>query len=77
LADSTPVDCDPPTDLLPDHAPDAVQELAFALLHLRVELVPLAMVLGVAANSTMGAGGFTEMLIVCEALPPGPVQIRV
>ena len=47
---STPVDCVPLADLLPDHAPDAAQEVAFNALQRSVELVPLATVLGVAVK---------------------------
>jgi hypothetical protein len=60
LADSTPVDCEPLSALLPLHAPDAVQAVAFVAVQLRVELVPLVTELGVALTETMGAEELTE-----------------
>jgi hypothetical protein len=77
LADSAPVDVEPTSGLLPDQAPEPVQEAALALLQVNVELVPLAMVLGFAATLTEGAAGLTETLTVCEAFPAGPVQFSV
>jgi hypothetical protein len=41
---------------LPDHAPDAVHEVAFVELHVSVELAPLATELGLAVRVTVGAG---------------------
>lgn len=55
-----PVDCEPPSDLLPDHPPDAEQDVALTAVHFSVELVPFAMVLGLAAMLTVGAGDFTD-----------------
>jgi hypothetical protein len=49
-AESAPVVCEPLTDFAPDQAPEAEHEVAFAVLQLSVALVPLAMVLGVAAR---------------------------
>jgi hypothetical protein len=71
------VDCDPLIGLPPDQAPDAVQAVAFAALQLSVELVPLAMVLGIALMLTVGAVDFTETVVDCVALPPAPVQVKV
>ena len=61
----------------PDQAPEAEHEVAFAALQLSVELVPLAMVLGVALMLTVGAVDFTEIVADCVALPPAPVQVKV
>lgn len=71
------MDCDPLIGLPPDQAPEAVHEVAFAALQLSVELVPFAMVLGVALMLTVGAVDFTETVVDCVALPPAPVQVRV
>ena len=60
MADSTPVDCEPLSALLPLHAPDAVQEVAFAAVQLSVELVPLVTELGAALIETVGASELTE-----------------
>jgi hypothetical protein len=55
-----PVDCEPLTGMLPDQAPEAVQEVALVADQVNVELLPLATVLGLAANVTVGAGAVTE-----------------
>jgi hypothetical protein len=73
----TPVDSEPLTGSLPDHAPEAEHEVALSAFHLSVELVPLAMVLGVALMLTLGAVDFTERVVDCVALPPVPVQVKV
>ena len=59
LAESTPVDCEPLGALLPLHAPDAVQAVAFVADQVSVELVPLATELGAALIETVGAGALT------------------
>jgi hypothetical protein len=69
------VDCDPLTAMLPDQAPEAVHEVALAADQVNVELPPLATVLGLAANVTVGAGEVTETVADCVALPPPPVQV--
>jgi hypothetical protein len=53
------VDCVPLTALVPDQAPDAVQEVALVDDQLRLELLPLATVLGLAVRLTVGAGAVT------------------
>jgi hypothetical protein len=75
LADSTPVDCEPLIALLPLHAPDAVQAVAFVADQLSVELVPLATELGAALIETLGAGEFTLTVAACVALPPRPQHV--
>ena len=60
MADRTPVDCEPLSALLPLHAPDAVQVVAFVADQVSVELVPLASELGAALSKTVGAGELTE-----------------
>jgi hypothetical protein len=76
LADSTPVDCEPLSALLPLQPPDAVQAVAFVADQVSVELVPLATELGAALISTVGAGELTETAADCVALPPGPVHVN-
>ena len=73
----TPVDCEPLTGLLPDQAPEAEHEVAFATDHISVELVPFAMVLEAARRLTVGADDFTETVADWVALPPAPVQVNV
>jgi hypothetical protein len=77
LAVRAPVDCDPLTFLAPDHAPDALHEVALADDQLRVALAPLAMALGPTLKFTVGTGDFTVTVADCVALPPGPVQVKV
>ena len=62
---------------MPDHAPDAVHEVALVADQVSTELLPLATVLGLAARLTVGAGDVTETVADCDALPPAPVQLRM
>ena len=73
----TPVDWVPLTDLAPAQAPDAEHDVAYLELQLKVELVPLEMVLGAALMLTVGAFDRTETVADCVAVPPGPVQVKV
>ena len=75
LAVSAPVDCEPLTALVPDQAPEAMQEVALAADQVKVELLPAVTVLGLAAMVTVGAGEVTETVDDCVALPPLPVQV--
>jgi len=54
------VDCEPLAALLPLHAPDAVQAVAFVADQVSVELVPLVSELGAAVIKTVGASELTE-----------------
>ncbi len=54
------MDDEPLVALAPDHAPEAVHEVALVDDHVSVELAPLATVLGLAVSLTVGAGGVTE-----------------
>jgi hypothetical protein len=74
---SAPVDCEPLVASLPDQAPEAVQEVAWVADQLRVELLPLATVLGLAVKLTVGAGEVTDTVTDCAALPPAPLQVSV
>ena len=71
------MDCEPLMALLPDQAPDARQDVAFAADHVRAEPLPLITELGLAARLTVGAAGFTDTVADCAALPPAPVQVSV
>ena len=68
------MDCEPLVALLPDHPPEAVQEVALVADQVKVELAPLATVLGLADKVTTGAGGVTETVADWLALPPPPEQ---
>jgi hypothetical protein len=63
--------------LVPVQAPDAVQVVEFVADQVRVEPLPLATVLGLAAKVTTGAAAVTETVEDCAALPPVPVQVSV
>jgi hypothetical protein len=69
------VDWVPLAALTPDHAPEAVQEVAFVAVQVNVALLPLATVLGFAAKVTAGAGEVTDTVVDCVALPPPPVHV--
>ncbi len=71
------MDCEPLTALLPLHAPDAVQAVAFVADQVSIELVPLATELGAALRVTVGAVLETVTVAACVALPPVPVQVSV
>lgn len=75
LAVSAPVDSLPEIVLLPDHAPEAVQEAASVDDQLSMEEAPLAIEVGFAVSDTVGIGN-TATVAQALALPPGPVQVR-
>ena len=77
LADRGPVGCDPVGALVPDHAPEAVQEVASTDDQDRTDALPLAMLLGEALSFTVGGVALTDTAADCAALPPGPVQVNV
>jgi hypothetical protein len=62
---------------LPDHAPEAAQELALVEDQVSVVALPLATVLGLALSVRVGAGEVTVTVADCAALPPAPVQVKV
>jgi hypothetical protein len=64
-------------DLLPDHAPEAVHDVALVADQVKVELLPLITELGFALRLIVGAGDFTDTVADCAALPPAPVQVKV
>jgi hypothetical protein len=63
--------------LLPDQAPEALQEVAFVDDQVKVEVPPLATVLGPALKATVGGESVTETVADCEALPPVPVHVSL
>jgi hypothetical protein len=56
FAVSAPVDCEPLIPLVPDQAPEAVQDVALVADQLKVELLPLVTVLGLADRLIVGTG---------------------
>ncbi len=86
VALSAPVDCEPLVAKVPDQPPEAVQAVAFVEDQVKVEVAPLATVVGLALSVTVGAGvvtvtvgaGVVTVTVAnCAALPPAPVQVRV
>ena len=71
------MDWEPLTASVPDHAPEAVHEVALVADQVTVELVPLATALGLALKLTVGAGAATDTVADWVALPPLPVQVSV
>ena len=61
----------------PDQAPEARHEVAFVDDHVSIALLPLVIALGPTLSVTVGAGGLTETVVDCTALPPVPVHVRV
>jgi hypothetical protein len=75
---SAPVLCDPLMALAPDQDPAAVQAVALVANQVRVALLPLATVLGLAESVTVGTGCVTETVADCAALlPPLPIHVRM
>jgi hypothetical protein len=69
------VDCEPLIALAPDQPPAAVHAVALVEDQVKTALLPLAIVLGLAANEIVGAGAVTDTVVDCVALPPVPVQV--
>jgi hypothetical protein len=58
------VDCEPLVALLPDHAPEAVHEVALVVDQLNVEAAPLLTVLGAALSLTVAVGSGVTVTVV-------------
>ena len=67
----------PFNDFAPDHAPEAVQEVALVDDQFNVALLPLVIALGPTLNVTVGALALIDTVADCAAVPPGPVQDSV
>jgi hypothetical protein len=72
---SAPVESEPLRLLLPDQAPEALQEAAWLEDQLKVDEAPLAMLLGAAVSVTVGASCAIDTMTCCVATPPGPSQV--
>ena len=77
VAVNVAVFCEPLGASEPPQPPEAVQEVALLEDHVNIEVAPLATVLGLALNVTVGAAVVTFTVAVCAALPPAPVQVSV
>lgn len=67
----------PDTAFVPDQAPEAVQEVAFAAVQFSVALLPLVMALGPTLKLTVGAAALMETVADWVAVPPVPEQLSV
>lgn len=61
----------------PDHAPEAVHEVALLDAQEIVDDEPAIIELGFAAIETVGAGSVTAIFTLCEALPIRFAQVIV
>jgi hypothetical protein len=71
------VDWEPRADFTPDHAPEALHEVALVADQFSVALLPLITELGLTLRLMTGAGFFTDTAADCVALPPALVQVKV
>jgi len=74
---SVPVDWLPEIALLPDHAPEAEQELAFVADQASVEDSPPATEAGLAASDTIGDGGAGVDPAQLAGSGPAPPQAAI
>ena len=72
---SAPVEAVPLTALVPDHAPEARQLAALVVVHVSVDALPLATLVGEVLK--VSVGGAMATTAVCVTLPPGPLQLSV
>jgi hypothetical protein len=73
------VTCVPIVPKLPLQPPEAVQDVAFVELQVKVDVAPAATVVGFAVNSAVGAGGVVgstvTVAIAAGLVPPAPLQV--
>jgi hypothetical protein len=77
VAVSAGVACEPLVDSVPLQPFEAVQDVAFVVDQVSIEVAPLATVVGLALKVTAGAEVVTDTVADCAALPPAPVQVSV
>jgi hypothetical protein len=77
VLERAPVDQVPLVATAPCQPPEAVQAVASCEAQLKVDMPPLATVVGDADSVTVGAGEATTTSADCEADPPGPLQVSV
>jgi len=77
LAVSAPLLCVPEVPRAPVQEPDAVQLVAFVVLHVSCEALPDCTLEGDALNVSVGAAADSVTAAVCEPEPPAPVHVSV
>jgi hypothetical protein len=65
--------------MLPDQPPEAVQPVALVEVHVKVDVPPLATLVGLALSETETVGEFAETSTVAdwEAVPPPLLHVSV
>jgi hypothetical protein len=61
---------------VPAHPPEAVQDVAFVEVHVRVLVPPAATACGLAIKVTVAAGATTTVTAAGMLVPSGPLQVR-
>jgi hypothetical protein len=74
---SAPVDHVPLVATAPCQPPEAVHAVACSVLQVKVDISPLAKVVGDAESVTTGVCDATATTVVCAAEPPGPEQVNM
>ncbi len=69
--------CVPLTASVPDQPPLAVQEVALVLDQVRIELLPEAIVVGLAVSVAVGVGAIVTVALTGAVVPPAPEQVNV
>ena len=77
LAVSAPVLWVPEVPFAPLQAPDAEQLVAFVVLHVRFDEVPVCTLTGDAVSVSVGGAAVTVTAVVRETDPPAPVHVSV
>ena len=67
----------PETGIAPLQSPDAMHDVAFVEVHVKVPLPPLMMVVDDGVNVTVGGGVVTVTVTLARVVPPPPVQLIV
>jgi len=69
--------CEPLVGSAPLQPFEALQDVALVDVQVSIDVAPLCTVVGLAPKVTTGAGGVTDTVADCPALPPAPVQVSV
>lgn len=74
----TPVETVPPVACVPLQPAEAVHEVALVVLQVSVEALPVATLVGLAVNVTVGAGNtVTGAVADADGVPEAPAQVNV
>ena len=73
---SAPVLCEPLAPFVPLQLPEAVHEVAFVELQVKVDALPLGTDVGFAVSVTVAAGTTVTEAVATLLVPPPPVQVN-